>query len=179
MDLSLAKYQPPALFLTTLKSGNSTDLKWKKWSREIHAFLDAIAQGMPTIYACNDSGLCYSTVCQWLNPNSAIHDPRFQASFDKAHAHAVKSNIKRINASRDWKAAAFWLERNTPHFAPKSFASHSFNAEIPGSSPGSAANSAINQDDLTKLTSAHERLVTKLSAKHKGQATKHSAKEAA
>ena len=172
MDLSLQKYQPPSLFLTTTPKGNSVDAKWTKQPQEIAAFMENIAQGLPLKYACADSGLCYSTVCQWLNPRSSIHDPKFEALFDSAHAQAVKSRINAINKSRDWKAAAFWLERNTPEFRPKSLVAqlHSggnqdSNAEHSDPSASPARSATLTASELQKLAASHERLLTRIASK--------------
>ena len=139
--------------------------------------MESISQGLPIKHAAASSGLNYSTVCQWLNPRCAIHDPRFEEGFDKAHAFAVKRNIKRINASRDWKAAAFWLERNTPEFAPKSMHQHQVNQSAQGEdgSEDSARAVSIAPRQLAKLTAAHERMMAKLSnkAKPNDKETKH------
>ena len=178
MELSLQKYQPPSLFLTTTPKGNSLDAKWTKQATEIAAFMENIAQGLPLKYATADSGLCYSTVCQWLNPRSSIHDPKFEALFDHAHARAVKTQIKRINTSRDWKAAAFWLERNTAEFRPKSLvaqlhsgAENSANAEHSDPSASPARSATLSATELTKLANAHERLLTRIASKQaKGKA---------
>jgi hypothetical protein len=162
MELVLTKFQPPSLFLTTRDHGeNSSDLKWKKWAREIHTFLENVSEGMPVKYAAADAGLVYSTVCQWLNHNSPIYDSKFDELFERAHSHAVKANIKRINKSRDWKAAAFWLERNVSEFHPKS-AHLNVTAANGEQSNNPTRDTKVDQQMVAKLASAHERLMQKV-----------------
>ena len=159
-ELVLTKHQPPALYLTTKSTYESVNRKWTEQSREIHEFMSDISQGLPVKHACASSGLNYNTVCQWLNERTAIYDPKFDEAFGKAHAHAVKRNIKRINNSRDWKAAAFWLERNTPEFAPKSLHRHETHDGVDNESNKPRE---MSHQQLSKLSAAHERMMSKLS----------------
>lgn len=160
-NLVLTKYNPPSLFLTTQPSNSHKNRKWQSQARAIQSFLEAVADGMPTKYACGDSGLNYSSVSQWLNPNLPNYDPKFLELYEKAIAVAVRRNIKRINASRDWKAAAFWLERSTHEFHPKS-TQMNLSANGQASSDDSAERLKLSPTMMTKLSAAHDRMIAKL-----------------
>jgi hypothetical protein len=53
----------------------------------------------------------------------------------KARAIAVHKNIKKLNVAKDWRAAAFWLERKVPGSARKQINKN----DEPGTNNGDAS----------------------------------------
>jgi hypothetical protein len=53
-----------------------------------------------------------------MSKNDAAFRPSSR-EFERARAIAVIRNIEKLNTSKDWRAAAFWLDRNVPEFARK------------------------------------------------------------
>jgi hypothetical protein len=86
---------------------------------KVMEFLDCIAEGMPTRGAAAIAQIPFETLRNWMSKNDPAFRPDFFRAFEKARAIAVQKNIKKLNDSKDWRAAAFWLERNTEEFAPK------------------------------------------------------------
>jgi transposase len=73
--------------------------------------LKAIEQGMPYKAACKISGLGFTTFNDWRDT-----DPSFALKLEVAEGVAIERNVEFIQAaaSKDWKAAAWLLERRHP-----------------------------------------------------------------
>jgi hypothetical protein len=77
-----------------------------------------IAEGLPTCHACALARLNYNTVRTWLNPKHKQYRASLDADFKAARATAVLYHLGVINESKDWRAHAWWLQRNVPEYAP-------------------------------------------------------------
>jgi hypothetical protein len=85
----------------------------------------------------------------------------------KTRAIAVHKNIKKLNVAKDWRAAAFWLERNVPEFARKQINKNL--SDEPGTNNGDASVDTliIDPERMRKLSEAHDGFMRKLEAKAK------------
>ena len=86
---------------------------------KVREFLECIAEGMPTRGAAAIAQIPFETVRNWMAKNDPAFRPDFFRAFEKARATAAQKNMRKLNDAKDWRAAAFWLERNVPEFAPK------------------------------------------------------------
>lgn len=83
----------------------------------IDTFLRAISEGVPTCHAAALGRLPYDSVRAWLNPKHKQYRASLYREFERAKALCVIRHIEKINASKDWRAHAWWLERRCPEFA--------------------------------------------------------------
>ena len=80
--------------------------------------------GAPIPMACTAAGLSWNTAKEWLARGRRGEQPydEFVAAMAEAKARWVAGSTMRITkaSQKDWKAAAWLLERRAPkHFAPK------------------------------------------------------------
>ena len=122
-DLSLAVVPPQGLY----RAGEEREHRVNKRGRprtsyvedKVTEFLDCIAEGMPTRGAAAIAQIPFETVRNWMSKTDPAFRPDFLRAFERARAIAVGKNIKKILRAKDWRAAAYWLERNVPEFASK------------------------------------------------------------
>jgi hypothetical protein len=107
--------QPQILQLALISKSNDTDVP----TEQIKEFLYCVSKSFSVKHACSMSGIAYQTMLDWLNPNNPRHKAGLLKLFERAQALAFSSHIDAIHNSKDWKAHAFWLERNEKDFAPK------------------------------------------------------------
>ena len=119
--LIIRKVKQPEIFQVCLPehendtSAESTSAE----STQVQEFLYAVTEGYPMRHACAVAGIPYNAMITWLNPSNARYKPNLFKSFEKAKAMYYVKQIEKINRTRDWRAAAFWLERHEEEFAPK------------------------------------------------------------
>lgn len=82
---------------------------------EVAAMLSDIAQGSTITMACEAAGISQATLLEWRNK-----EPRLDALVRKARAVAARALLGRIAQDKDWRAAAWVLERGEQkaEFAP-------------------------------------------------------------
>lgn len=84
------------------------------------ALLKAIEQGMPLKQAAAVAGISYDTLNHWQNrgenENAPIEYRQFCQLLQRSHAVAMQVHLSSIceAAKRDWKAAAWMLEKRFP-----------------------------------------------------------------
>ena len=88
-------------------------------SEQVQEFLFGISKGYSTYHSCALAGVSYATMLAWLDANNTRHKPGLLKLFHKAKAISYSEYVDKIRNSRDWRAAAFWLERHEEEFAPK------------------------------------------------------------
>jgi hypothetical protein len=78
---------------------------------EDRSLVEAITKGLPYKAACQIAGLDFKTFNDWRDK-----DPKFALNIEKAEAVAIEYNMALIQqaAQKDWKAAAWLLERRHP-----------------------------------------------------------------
>jgi predicted NBD/HSP70 family sugar kinase len=69
----------------------------------------AIGVGLSLPVAASVSGVSVSTIYSWRK-----RFPEFATQLEQARANAVGKAVQVLNDSSDWRAAAFWLERQCP-----------------------------------------------------------------
>lgn len=75
----------------------------------------AVGMGVSLPAAAVMAGVSTSTIYSWRKQN-----PAFRDQLAKAKAEAVNKAVQVLNRSTDWRAAAFWLERQcSKEFGPK------------------------------------------------------------
>ena len=107
--------QPQILAVTLVEEGNDTPIP----DEQVKEFLYCISKSFTLKHACSMSGVPYQTMLDCLNRNNPRHKAGLLKLFERAQALAFSSHIDAIHNSSDWKAHAFWLERNEKGFAPK------------------------------------------------------------
>jgi hypothetical protein len=113
--ISLQMKQPRPFALTLVEDNNDTFFP----DEQIKEFLYCISKSFTLKHACSMAGIAYATMTDWLNPNNPRHKAGLLKLFERSQAIAFSSHIDAIHNSSDWKAHAFWLERNEKGFAPK------------------------------------------------------------
>lgn len=89
-----------------------------KYTPEIHQkIVDAIATGIPKVYAAQMNGITYETLNNWENGQNGIGSKslglQFFQDIKRAEAMAVGVRIARITKAAqngDWKADSWYLE---------------------------------------------------------------------
>lgn len=82
--------------------------------------VEAIRQGMPYKLAASAGGVSYNTFVRWrnegTNPNAPTHLRKFSEQVREAEAEATQRLFALIEAAapKNWKAAAWMLERRYP-----------------------------------------------------------------
>jgi hypothetical protein len=115
---------------------------------KVTELLEAIAEGMPTRGAAAIAQIPFETVRNWMSKNDPAFRLDFLRAFERARAIAVQRNIRKLNASEDWRASALWLERNVKEYAPKAAP-----AEI---DPAGNRQIIIDEDFLNELSAAYD-----------------------
>ena len=126
----------------------------------IDIFLTAIAKGVPTCHAAALGRLPYHSVRAWLNPKHNQYRASLYREFERAKALCVIRHIEKINASKDWRAHAWWLAHMTEEFAGK---------KARDNDDGKAPNSGIVMDAETikELSEAHDQMMERLAKQAK------------
>ena len=108
-------------------------------------------------HACAIAGISYDSMITWLNPSNARYKPNLFKLFERAKAVYYHKQIDKLNRARDWRAAAFWLERHEEEFAPKKKGSGIVNQVSVnlGGKPGLTL--TLTPEDLSALSAAYDR----------------------
>lgn len=115
-----------------------------------------LTAGNPRRWAAAACGISHETLYQWRRLARKGHEPYRQlfAEIDKAMYQAAVRNVMHVNkaAAKDWRAAAYWLERMYPRqFGRK----HRYEVTGPEGAP------LLPQLDLQKLTDEQLRRVAR------------------
>jgi hypothetical protein len=125
----------------------------------IDVFLTMIAEGLPTCHACAMAGLSYNTVRTWLNPKHKQYRASLHSEVKKARATCVMRHIEKLNASEDWRAHAFWLERMTVKFSSNKAKVHD---QRDNESSESVLLANLSPRKSRKLAAAHDAMMERL-----------------
>lgn len=68
-----------------------------------------IKEGLSQAQAASYCGIHPQTICEWKR-----NSDKFASEIQGAETDFILSNVKKVNASDDWKAAAWLLERRDP-----------------------------------------------------------------
>lgn len=101
------------------QSAEETNRTYARLDNQLRDFVYGISRGYSVRHACRMSGEDYERMLDYLNNRH----PRFKRELfllvEKARGVAYARQVEKLNASPDWHAAAFWLERRERReFAP-------------------------------------------------------------
>ena len=91
---------------------------FRRLDNALRDFVYGISRGYSVRHACRMSGEDYERMLDYLNPRNSLFKPDLLRLVEKARAVAYARQVEKLNASSDWHAAAFWLERREREFAP-------------------------------------------------------------
>lgn len=86
----------------------------------VNRILEAIRNGLSYRHAVQAAGISYDTFLRWMEKGENARSGKFREFFDqvkKAEAEGAERNMKLIQEAaetKDWKAAAWILERRHP-----------------------------------------------------------------
>lgn len=90
--------------------------------------------GAPLPYACEAAGMSWNTVKVWLRRGRAGEEPyaTFVQEWKAAKAAWVAGSVLRVTKAgeRNWKAAAWLLERRVPEFRPPTKHEHTHKGRV-------------------------------------------------
>lgn len=121
VDRSADNSPPPNGFTEDYNwsSAEETNADYARLDNQLRDFVYGISRGYSVRHSCRMSGEDYELMLDYLNNRSNLFKPDLLKLVDKARAVAQARHIEKLNASPDWHAAAFWLERRAPkEFAP-------------------------------------------------------------
>jgi hypothetical protein len=107
--------QPEILQLTVISKENDTYVP----TAQVKEFLYCISKSYSVHHACSMSGVDFNTMVNWLSPSHQSYKEGLSKLFKRAKAIAFGKHVEALHDSKDWKAHAFWLERNEKDYAPK------------------------------------------------------------
>jgi hypothetical protein len=107
--------QPEILQLTVINNENDTYIP----TEQVKQFLYCISKSFSTHHACSMSGISYERMTSWLNPTHSSYKEALTKLYSRAKAIAFGKHVEALHESKDWKAHAFWLERNEKDYAPR------------------------------------------------------------
>lgn len=81
----------------------------KKTPEMIETIREFLAQGCTRRMAAHNSGICEDTFYAWLKDDS-----EFSETVKRAESEYLAGQIKKVNDSPAWQAAAWTLERRAP-----------------------------------------------------------------
>jgi hypothetical protein len=107
--------QPEVLQLTVIGNENDTYVP----NAQVKEFLYCISRSFSVHHACSMAGISYQSMMTWLNPGHSSYKEGLNKLFQRAKAMAFSKHVTALHESKDWKAHAFWLERNEKEYAPR------------------------------------------------------------
>src|SRR5262245_34170813 len=125
----------------------------------VDVFLTMVATGLPTCHACAMAGRSYNTVRTWLDPKHKQYRASLDSEFKRARATCVMRHIEKLNASEDWRAHAFWLERMTVEFSKNKAKVHD---EFDRESNESGLFANLSPEKIEELAAAHDAMMERL-----------------
>jgi hypothetical protein len=99
--------QPPSQPIVKSKGGRPT----VRTAEKAKQVAEALARGLPIAQTCAIVGISYPSLCKWRKA-----DPEFEQEIQQALARGVDARLTIIEeaAKKDWRAAAWLLERTLP-----------------------------------------------------------------
>jgi len=115
-----ARKPPQPLVLVPVHDGEyDEEADIRQMSAKIQEFLFGISKGYTLSHSCALSGCKRDTVARWLDPKHANYKPKLSTLYNKAKAVFYAKQVDKVANSKDWKAAAMWLERHEQDWNPK------------------------------------------------------------
>lgn len=101
------------------QSAEETNRNYARLDSSLRDFVYGISRGYSVRHACRMSGEDYERMLDYLNNRHHLFKSELFLLVEKARAVAYARQVEKLNASPDWHAAAFWLERRERReFAP-------------------------------------------------------------
>jgi hypothetical protein len=107
--------QPQILQLTVVGNENDTYVP----DAQVKEFLYCISRSFSIHHACSMAGISYERMTTWLSPSNTAYKEGLNKLYQRAKAIAFSKHVEALHESKDWKAHAFWLERNEKDYAPR------------------------------------------------------------
>ena len=102
----------------------------------------------------------------WLNPNHSSYKEGLSKLYNRAKGLAFAKHVDALNDPKDWKAHAFWLERNEKDYAPRDKISGNVVNNIGIQS--TTERIQLSPDQMRSLSKAYDQM-KKESAQNNGQ----------
>jgi hypothetical protein len=141
--------QPQVLHLTVINNHNDTYIP----TEQVKQFLYCVSKSYSITHACSMSGIDSQQMSSWLSPPNPSYKQGLHKLFNRAKAIAFGKHVEALNESKDWKAHAFWLERNEPDYAPKDKVSGNLINQI-GTQSGERIQ--LSPDQMKSLSKAYD-----------------------
>jgi hypothetical protein len=103
----------------------------QEMSAKIQEFLFGISKGYSMRHSCALSGCKEGAMQRWLDKKSPNYKPKLHTLFNRAQAVFYAKQVDKINAAKDWRAAAMWLERHEADWNPKETTVKVQGADVP------------------------------------------------
>jgi hypothetical protein len=101
------------------QSAEETNRSYARLESSLRDFVYGISRGYSVRHACRMSGEDYERMLDYLNNRHHLFKRELFLLVEKARGVAYARQVEKLNASPDWHAAAFWLERRERReFAP-------------------------------------------------------------
>lgn len=101
------------------QSAEETNRNYARLESSLRDFVYGISRGYSVRHACRMSGENYERMLDYLNNRHHLFKSELFLLVEKARGVAYARQVEKLNASPDWHAAAFWLERRERReFAP-------------------------------------------------------------
>ena len=116
----MRKKPPQPLVLVPVQDGEyDYGANINEMSDKIQEFLYGVSKGYSTVHACALSGCDSDMMHRWLSPRQKNYKPKLHILFKRARAVFYARQVDKVANSRDWRAAALWLERHEADWNPK------------------------------------------------------------
>jgi hypothetical protein len=101
------------------------------------------------------SGVHFESMVNWLSPSHQSYKEGLAKLYKRAKAIAFGKHVEALHDSKDWKAHAFWLERNEKDYAPRDKVSGNVINNI-GIATSSAERIQLTPEQMRSLSKAYD-----------------------